>query len=66
MLVVVLVGLLDIATTKALIILGLLPIYAKSISCFIGLLFNFLGRRFLVFPERAPGAWKPQVPTTNS
>jgi len=53
MLVVAAVGALDIAVTKALILLGLPALYAKSLSCFAGLLFNFLGRRYLVFPERA-------------
>ena len=59
------VGVLDIAVTQALIGLALLPIIAKSISCFVGLFFNFLGRRFLVFPEPVPGPWKRSVQTVR-
>jgi putative flippase GtrA len=51
-LVVVASGGLDLGTTWALIGLGTSPWAAKAVACAAGLLFNFLGRRFLVFPEK--------------
>lgn len=33
---------------------------AKLIASGVGLVFNFLGRRFFIFPEPASGPWKPQ------
>ncbi len=36
------------------------PILAKAIACVIALVFNFLGRKYFVFPEKSSGPWKPQ------
>ncbi len=58
--IVALVCLLDIGITKSLINSGLTPFISKSIASLTGLIFNFLGRRFFVFPEPASGPWKPQ------
>ena len=33
---------------------------AKSVACVVGLVFNFLGRRYFVFPEPALGPWRSQ------
>ena len=46
-----LICLLDWWATKSLIISGMTPLFAKTIACIIGLLFNFFGRRLFVFPE---------------
>jgi len=61
LLVVVLVGALDVGMTRGFLFLGLAPWLAKSVSSIFGLVFNFLGRRYLVFPEKPAGPWKPQV-----
>jgi len=61
-LVVCLVGAIDFGATTILLKMGAVPILAKSAACIVGLLFNFLGRRYFVFPEPAPGPWQSQVP----
>jgi glycosyltransferase involved in cell wall biosynthesis len=58
--VVALVGVLDLGTTKFFILLGTHAWISKLFASIIGLIFNFLGRRFLVFPESPSGQWKPQ------
>jgi len=55
------VCLIDLAVTKSLIFAGTTPGIAKMWASIIGLLFNFLGRRFLVFPEPRSGPWKAQT-----
>jgi glycosyltransferase involved in cell wall biosynthesis len=50
--VVVLGGALDLVITRSLVALLAIPWLAKSLSSVVGLVFNFAGRRFLVFPER--------------
>jgi glycosyltransferase involved in cell wall biosynthesis len=64
-LVVCLVGAIDFGATMILLKMGAVPILAKSAACIVGLLFNFLGRRYFVFPEPAPGPWQSQVPDTD-
>lgn len=59
-LVVSLVGLLDFAMTKYFLHVGFMPWLSKTIACIAGLVFNFSGRRFFVFPESQAGPWKPQ------
>ncbi len=64
--VVVSVGILDTVITTLLLSWGAVPGIAKASACAIALLFNFLGRRFFVFPERTSGPWKPQcAPASN-
>jgi len=58
--VVALVGVLDLEMTKFFIILGTPAWISKLFASVIGLIFNFCGRRFLVFPESPSGTWKPQ------
>jgi dolichol-phosphate mannosyltransferase len=51
----------DLEVTKGLIFAGLSDVWSKTIASLAGLVLNFLGRRFLVFPQRVRGAWKPAV-----
>jgi len=62
MLVVCLVGLLDFGVTKLFLSMGTSAWLAKSVGCLIGLIFNFSGRRFFVFPEETAGPWRSQLP----
>jgi putative flippase GtrA len=59
-LVVGLVCLLDLGITNSLIAVGTSAGSAKLLASLIGLVFNFLGRRALVFPEPPSGPWRPQ------
>ena len=56
-LIVFLIGILDLAMTKTLIDLAISPGVSKLMATGTGLIFNFLGRRFLVFPEPPTGPW---------
>jgi glycosyltransferase involved in cell wall biosynthesis len=60
-LVVILVSLVDFAVTKWLLFLGSGAWLAKSIACVAGLIFNFVGRRYIVFPEPSSGPWRAQA-----
>ena len=57
-----LVGLLDFGATKLLLSMGTSAWLAKSAGSLIGLVFNFAGRRYFVFPEAAAGPWRSQLP----
>ncbi len=59
-LVVGLVGVIDFGVTKLFLLIGMPAGVSKLLASGIGLFFNFLGRRFWVFPEAASGLWKPQ------
>ena len=61
-LVVVVAGGVDLGVTKSLVALSLNETVSKLIATGAALNFNFLGRRFLVFPEEPSGPWKPQNP----
>ena len=61
LLIVSLIGVLDLAMTKVLLQWGNPPGVSKILATATGLLFNFLGRRFLVFPEPPSGPWEPQL-----
>jgi glycosyltransferase involved in cell wall biosynthesis len=61
-LVVCLVGAIDFGVTTILLKMGTAPLLAKSLACIVGLLFNFVGRRYFVFPEPSPGPWQSQLP----
>jgi dolichol-phosphate mannosyltransferase len=58
--VVAIVGLADLWVTNVLISLAFHPAIAKSLSSIFGLIFNFVGRRYMVFPEPSAGPWTPQ------
>ena len=60
LLVVVGVGVFDLYCTRFLVGVGLGAALAKVVSTGIGLVLNFAGRRFLVFPEKPNPDWKPQ------
>lgn len=62
-LVVFAVGILDLGMTKALLESGTSPGSSKALATAAGLVFNFLGRRFMVFPEAPSGPWDPQIKT---
>ena len=65
LLVVCLVGAIDFGATTILLKMGTAPLLAKSSACIVGLLFNFLGRRYFVFPEPSPGPWRSQLPDSD-
>jgi len=65
LLVVCLVGAIDFGATTILLKMGTAPLLAKSSACIVELLFNFLGRRYFVFPEPSPGPWRSQMPDPN-
>lgn len=52
------IALVDLATTMTLIAFGLSAVGAKLLASGIGLLLNFVARRYLVFPERRPEDWR--------
>jgi glycosyltransferase involved in cell wall biosynthesis len=54
------VGLVDMYTTRFFIVAGLNSALAKAMATAIGLVLNFAGRRFVVFPEAPNPDWKPQ------
>jgi glycosyltransferase involved in cell wall biosynthesis len=60
--VVSIVGAVDMFCTKGFIAAGLSAWFAKTLSTAIGLVLNFAGRRFIVFPEKGRPDWKPQNP----
>jgi dolichol-phosphate mannosyltransferase len=51
----------DLEITRGLIVAGVAAGWSKAIASLIGLMVNFLGRRFVVFPQRTRGAWRPAV-----
>lgn len=58
--VVAVMALFDAYATKALVLTGFTPLGAKTIATMVGLLFNFLGRKYLVFYEPVSPDWQPQ------
>jgi dolichol-phosphate mannosyltransferase len=59
-LVVGLVCILDFGATRLFLLAGIGPGISKLVASMIGLILNFSGRRFFVFPEPSSGPWKPQ------
>jgi dolichol-phosphate mannosyltransferase len=59
--VVVVIGVIDLYCTRFFVAIGVGSGLAKLFSVVILLVFNFAGRRFIVFPEKANPDWKPQV-----
>ncbi len=57
--VVITVGALDLGITTGLYRLDYTAESAKVVATLLGLIFNFAGRRFIVFPEPSSGPWKP-------
>jgi glycosyltransferase involved in cell wall biosynthesis len=54
------VAVLDLHITKSLLSLGFSPVISKASATGLALVFNFMGRRFFVFPEPPTGPWRPQ------
>lgn len=59
-LLVMIAGSLDLGITKMLLSLSFQPWAAKAFATITLFVVNFLGRRFVVFPEPTIGEWKPQ------
>jgi putative flippase GtrA len=60
---VVLVGAsIDLFMTKLLVEIGSSPGIAKIIAIALLLIFNFAGRRYVVFPLTARGEWRERMP----
>jgi len=53
---------IDLGITEFLSSLHMSPIISKLIASISVFILNFLGRRFIVFPEPRPGSWQPQNP----
>lgn len=49
----------DFYVTKGLLNIYFSPGWAKLLASVTVVIFNFLGRRFLVFPEKSSGPWRP-------
>jgi len=60
LLVVAAVSVVDLYSTRAFVAVGMGAALAKVIASAIGLVLNFAGRRFVVFPEKPSPDWKPQ------
>jgi glycosyltransferase involved in cell wall biosynthesis len=58
---ILMIGIIDISMTRILYELGNSAQTSKIIATMMGLCFNFLGRRYLVFYEKPSGPWQPQV-----
>jgi glycosyltransferase involved in cell wall biosynthesis len=56
------VSVVDLWCTRGFVAAGIPPVAAKILSTAIGLVLNFTGRRFIVFPEKGNPDWKPQNP----
>jgi len=52
-------ALFDLGVTRGLLAMGFAAAGAKAIASLAGLVLNFLGRRFLVFPQVGRGPWQP-------
>lgn len=56
--VVLAVAALDLWVTKLLLLAGFSPVVAKGVASATALLFNYLGRRYLVFWTKPTGDWR--------
>jgi glycosyltransferase involved in cell wall biosynthesis len=61
LLIVGVVGVLDFGLTRWLLDASIAPFLSKSAACLAGLAFNFIGRRYVVFPEPPAGPWKSTI-----
>ena len=52
------VSVVDLYSTRFFVTVGLGAVLAKVLATAIGLVLNFAGRRFVVFPEKASPDWK--------
>lgn len=65
LLVVTMVCLADVKTTQLMIAFGWAPWLSKLCASALCLVLNFMGRRFLVFPERPKGPWGKSNPNLS-
>jgi len=56
------VSIVDLYSTRLFVAIGLGAGLSKALATMVGLVLNFSGRRFLVFPEKPSPDWKPQGP----
>jgi dolichol-phosphate mannosyltransferase len=54
------IAVIDMAMTRSFVAMGMAPWVAKTVSTAIGLVLNFTGRRFIVFPDKSRPDWTPQ------
>jgi len=54
------VGCFDFYSTLGMIKVGLGAAQSKMLATIMGLALNFIGRKYIVFPEKASGEWSPQ------
>ncbi len=59
------VGILDLVTTRLLVLSGVTAGLAKAASSLLGLAWNYAGRRWVVFFEPSNPDWKPQETNTD-
>jgi putative flippase GtrA len=52
---------LDLLVTKWCVGMGISPVIAKIIATALVLIFNFAGRRYLVFPLSTRGEWRERM-----
>ncbi len=55
-------GVIDVLLTAGFVAIGLSYVASKVLASVLVLIVNFFGRKYVVFPERAVGVWRPQVP----
>ena len=58
---VALASLVDLAITRSLVAMSWWPVVAKAFAASLGVFLNFVGRRFVVFPEPGRGPWGAQA-----
>jgi len=64
-LVVVSIAVIDLEAVKFFINLGIGIWASKILATTVGFFLNFLGRKYIVFPEKKLGPWKPQFLNNN-
>jgi dolichol-phosphate mannosyltransferase len=55
----------DLGVTRGLMAAGVAAVAAKAVASLAGLIVNFVGRRFLVFPQVGRGDWKRALPDSR-
>jgi glycosyltransferase involved in cell wall biosynthesis len=59
------IGIIDLFTTLGLINLGISNSFAKLYATMAGFILNFLGRKYIVFPEPGSPEWEPSIISTR-
>lgn len=58
---VALIALVDVYITRYFINTGMTPYWSRFWAIGLQIFLNFAGRRYLIFPEKKRGPWKPQL-----